>query len=196
LPDRQDQRFPWPAGLGTGRGRQPGKHAAGHRPKPVPGDSAEPGYGTETGQGPGYGAATPPLNPTAPADETAPLDAISPLDPSGPAGRAPKDKEQQRPRSAPRAQRKFWRELVTIVIAAAALTLLVKAFVVQVYKIPSGSMMNTLEINDRVLVNKLIYHFLSIDRGDIVVFSGDGTWGPPPAPPSSDPVVRVLDDAL
>jgi signal peptidase I len=193
LPDRQDQRFPWPAGLGTGRGRQPGKHAAGHRPKPVPGDTAEPGYGTETGRGAGP---TPPLNPTPSLDETAPLDAISPLDPSDPVGRAPKDGERQPPRPVTRVQRKFWRELVTIVIAAAALTLLVKAFVVQVYKIPSGSMMNTLEINDRVLVNKLIYHFRSIDRGDIVVFSGDGTWGPPPAPPSSDPVVRVLDDAL
>jgi signal peptidase I len=90
----------------------------------------------------------------------------------------------------------FWRELATIVIAAAVLTLLVKAFLVQVYKIPSASMENTLMVGDRVLVNKLVYHFRGIDRGDIVVFSGQGSWGPDAPPPSSDPVVRVFDDAL
>jgi negative regulator of sigma E activity len=45
--------------------------------------------------------------------------------------------------SAPAAKAKkknFWRELLTIVVAAAVLTLLVKAFVVQVYRIPSASM--------------------------------------------------------
>jgi signal peptidase I len=90
----------------------------------------------------------------------------------------------------------FWRELVTIVVAAAVLTLLVKAFVVQVYRIPSASMEDTLLVGDRVLVNKLVYHFRSIDRGDIVVFNGQGSWGPDEPPPSSDPVVRVIDDAL
>jgi signal peptidase I len=81
-------------------------------------------------------------------------------------------------------------------VAAAVLTLLVKALVVQVYRIPSPSMEDTLMVGDRVLVNKLVYHFRGIDRGDIIVFSGDGSWGPAPAPPSSDPVVRVLDDGL
>jgi signal peptidase I len=90
----------------------------------------------------------------------------------------------------------FWRELVTIVVAAAALTLLVKAFLVQVYRIPSASMENTLMVNDRILVNKLVYHFRGIDRGDIVVFSGQGSWGPDAPPPSSDPIVRVFDDVL
>ena len=81
-------------------------------------------------------------------------------------------------------------------MAAAILTLLVKAFIVQVYKIPSGSMQNTLLVNDRVLVNKLVYHFRGIDRGDIVVFSGQNSWGPDAPPPSSDPVVRLWDDVL
>ena len=57
-------------------------------------------------------------------------------------------------------------------------------------------MENTLQVNDRVLVNKLVYHFRSIDRGDIVVFSGQNSWGPDAPPPSSDPVVRLLDDVL
>jgi signal peptidase I len=90
----------------------------------------------------------------------------------------------------------FWRELLTIVVAAAVLTLLVKAFVVQVYRIPSASMENTLQIGDRVLVNKLVYHFRSIDRGDIVVFSGQDSWGPDAPPPSSNPLVRLYDSVL
>ena len=97
-------------------------------------------------------------------------------------------------------KKKFWRPLLTIVVTAIALTLVVKAFVVQPYKIPSQSMENTLLPGDRVLVNKLVYHFRGIDRGDIIVFSGQGSWGnldgEPAAPPSSDPVVRILDDAL
>src|SRR5262245_798535 len=73
--------------------------------------------------------------------------------------------------SAPAAKKKkkksFGRELLTIVVAAAILTLLVKAFVIQVYRIPSASMENTLQIGDRVLVNKVVYHFRGIARGDV-----------------------------
>ena len=81
-------------------------------------------------------------------------------------------------------------------MAAAVLTLLVKAFVVQVYRIPSGSMENTLQVGDRVLVNKVVYHFRGIARGDVIVFSGQDSWGPDAPPPSSDPVVRIFDDVL
>ncbi len=100
--------------------------------------------------------------------------------------------------SAPAAKKKrsFGRELLTIVVAAAVLTLLVKAFVVQVYRIPSASMENTLQVGDRVLVNKVVYHFRGIARGDIIVFSGQDSWGPDAPPPPGDPVVRLFDDAL
>jgi len=103
-------------------------------------------------------------------------------------------------KSAPAAKAKkkksFGRELLTIVVAAAVLTLLVKAFVIQVYRIPSASMENTLQIGDRVLVNKVVYHFRDIARGDVVVFSGQDSWGPDAPPPSGNPVVRVADDLL
>jgi signal peptidase I len=103
--------------------------------------------------------------------------------------------------SAPKAKaakkkKNFWRELLTIVVAAAVLTLLAKAFVIQVYRIPSASMENTLQVGDRVLVNKVVYHFRGIARGDIIVFSGQDSWGPDAPPPSSDPVVRIFDDVL
>ena len=101
--------------------------------------------------------------------------------------------------SAPAAKAKkksFGRELLTIVVAAAVLTLLVKAFVIQVYRIPSASMENTLQIGDRVLVNKVVYHVRGIARGDVVVFSGQDSWGPDAPPPSGNPVARVVDDLL
>ena len=97
-------------------------------------------------------------------------------------------------------RKRSWRQLMTIVVAAIILMLLIKAFVVQVYRIPSSSMEDTLLTGDRVLVNKLVYHFRGIDRGDIVVFSGQGSWGtttgaPDPDPPG-DPVLRAVDDVL
>jgi signal peptidase I len=87
-----------------------------------------------------------------------------------------------------------------VVVAAIVLMLLIKAFVVQVYRIPSSSMENTLLTGDRVLVNKLIYHVRGIARGDIVVFSGDGSWGtttgePDPSPPGN-PLLRAGYDVL
>jgi signal peptidase I len=97
-------------------------------------------------------------------------------------------------------RKKSWRQLMTIVVAAIVLMLLIKAFVVQVYRIPSSSMEDTLLTGDRVLVSKLVYHVRGIGRGDIVVFSGQGSWGttagtPDPAPPGN-PVLRAVDDVL
>jgi signal peptidase I len=102
--------------------------------------------------------------------------------------------------SAVGRRKKSWRQLMIIVVAAIILMLLIKAFVVQVYRIPSSSMEDTLLTGDRVLVNKVVYHFRGIDRGDIVVFSGRGSWGTvtgaaDPAPPSN-PVLRAVDDVL
>jgi signal peptidase I len=118
--------------------------------------------------------------------------------PAVPGGPADGQDAQQEDKRAPAGKKpkNFWRELLTIVVAAAVLTLVVKAFIVQVYRIPSASMENTLQVGDRVLVNKLVYHFRGIARGDIVVFSGQDSWGPDAQPPSTDPVVRVWDDVL
>lgn len=114
-------------------------------------------------------------------------------------GPPPQDQDApDEPASAPAGKRRrhFWRELLVIVLVAAALTLVVKAFVAQVYKIPTGSMENTLQINDRVLVNKLVYHFRGIARGDVVVFSGQDSWGPNAPPPPNNGFVRLWDEVL
>jgi signal peptidase I len=101
------------------------------------------------------------------------------------------DAESAKSRTKPR--RHFGRDLAIIVIAALVLTILLKAFVVQVFSIPSGSMENTLLPGDRILVNKLVYRFRPIERGDIVVFSGTGSWDPP-TPGPSNPFIGFLDD--
>ena len=71
-------------------------------------------------------------------------------------------------------------EFVIIVLIAFALVFgFVRPFVVEAFYIPSESMVPTLEISDRVFVNKFIYRFHEPERGDIVVFksvegSGEG----------------------
>ena len=81
-------------------------------------------------------------------------------------------------RQRKRRQRSFWRELPILIAVALLLAVIIKTYAIQAFYIPSGSMENTLEINDRVLVNKIVYHLRDIHRGDIVVFNGDGSWDP------------------
>src|SRR5215831_4245454 len=103
-----------------------------------------------------------------------------------PRGNAITEPEQGGRRRKRRPNVSWWVELPILLVFALVLALLIKSFVVQAFYIPSSSMENTLEIGDKVLVNKLVYDFRSIHRGDIVVFNGDGSWDPTPtqtAPP-------------
>ncbi len=61
-------------------------------------------------------------------------------------------------------------ELVVIVALALGLALAIQAWIVKPYQIPSGSMEPTLDIGQRVLVNRFIYHLHEPKAGDIVVF--------------------------
>jgi signal peptidase I len=61
-------------------------------------------------------------------------------------------------------------ELVVVVAVALGLALVVQAFVVKPYRIPSGSMEPTLAVGERVIVNRLGSRFSGPDVGDIVVF--------------------------
>ncbi len=76
----------------------------------------------------------------------------------------------------PRKQRSFWVELPFLIVVAFILALLLRAFIVQAFYIPSESMENTLLPNDKVVVSKLSYRFGDIHRGDIVVFDVIGLW--------------------
>jgi signal peptidase I len=73
---------------------------------------------------------------------------------------------EERPRST-----RWLREAVIVVLVAVVVAVLLRTFVVQTFFIPSGSMEPTLQVGDRILVNKLSYHLHGVGRGDIVVFS-------------------------
>lgn len=97
------------------------------------------------------------------------------------------DKKQRdgKRRRRPRRRRSALVELAVLGVIALALALIIKTYAIQAFFIPSGSMQNTLEIGDRVLINKLVYDFRSIHRGDIIVFDGNGSWDfNPPASPN------------
>ena len=129
-------------------------------------------------------AATGPASPASPAAGQA-GDPVSGGDPDANAPGAPGQGPVKSPAKgrAKRKGRSFWKELPILIVVALLLTLVIKTYLIQAFYIPSGSMQNTLAIGDRVLVNKVVYDTRSIHRGDIVVFSGDGSWNPgtPPA---------------
>lgn len=86
---------------------------------------------------------------------------------------------------------RFFTELVIVVVGALIVSSLLRAFVGQMFIIPSGSMENTLQIDDRVAVQKIT----GFQRGDIVVFADPGGWlGPEEeSEPEPDPFARVLE---
>jgi signal peptidase I len=61
-------------------------------------------------------------------------------------------------------------ELVVIVALALGLALAIQAWLIKPYQIPSQSMEPTLDVGQRVLVNRFLYHFTDPKPGDIVVF--------------------------
>jgi signal peptidase I len=71
----------------------------------------------------------------------------------------------------------FFREFGLLTVAALVIAIVIKTFLIQAFFIPSGSMVPTLQVGDRILVNRLAYRFGEIKRGDIIVF-GDPTPTP------------------
>ena len=85
----------------------------------------------------------------------------------------------------------FVRELLIVVIGAVVVSSLLRAFVGQMFIIPSQSMENTLLIGDRVVVQKIT----DFQRGDVVVFSDPGGWldeAPVADPPPWDKVLEFI----
>ena len=77
---------------------------------------------------------------------------------------------------SPKAKGSSLRELPILIISALVLSIIVKTFFIQFFYIPSGSMENTLQVNDRVGVNKLGALFSDIKRGEVVVFRDPANW--------------------
>ncbi|MFG2060111.1 signal peptidase I [Micromonospora sp. NPDC048871] len=94
------------------------------------------------------------------------------------------DEQTDKPRHS------FWKELPILLGVAILVAVLVRAFVLQTFFIPSPSMENTLKIDDRVLVNKLVYNFRTPHRGEVIVFKAPVEWSGNPA--GEDFIKRVI----
>ncbi|MFE1644916.1 signal peptidase I [Microbacterium sp. P01] len=90
----------------------------------------------------------------------------------------------------------FLRDVLVIVLIAIVVSFLVKTFLVRSFYIPSGSMENTLQVKDRILVDEITPRFGEYGRGDIVVFRDPGGWLPPAPPSDQPPVVQGIDWVL
>jgi signal peptidase I len=117
-----------------------------------------------------------------------------------------KKEKQEKPIKGPfKAQREKLRKLKskniflaflidTVVIIASALVIsfVIKSFLIRSFYIPSGSMFDTLQINDRIIVNQLVPNLVPLERGDVVVFRDPGGWlGSLPENKPSHPLAQV-----
>ena len=143
------------------------------------GESAEGASGRQADPGAAGKGATPESG-SADSPQSSGTEDSSGSEGSGTAGRGPAARHKGK-----RGGR-FLRELVILVAIALVIAVAIKTYAIQAFFIPSGSMENTLEINDRVLVNKIVYDLRGIHRGDIVVFNGAGSWDPGSVPTSSN----------
>ena len=85
------------------------------------------------------------------------------------------------------------RELLTVVGTALVLSILVRTFLIQAFYVPSASMEDTLQENDRIIVSKISTRFTGIDRSNVIVFHDPGGWLGEGFPnPYDTPVGRVL----
>lgn len=88
------------------------------------------------------------------------------------------------------------KELPVLVVVALVVSLFIKSFLVQFFYIPSGSMENTLQIKDRVAVNKVPFISNNIKRGDVVVFRDPNNWLPEIVDYSTNKYVAKAKSAL
>ena len=88
------------------------------------------------------------------------------------------------------------REFPILVIVALLVSLVIKTFLVQFFYIPSGSMENTLQVHDRVAVDKVPFLSKTIKRGDIVVFRDPAHWLPDPIPNGEPVVLAKISEGL
>lgn len=70
----------------------------------------------------------------------------------------------------PEKNKGFIKDTIQVIVFAAILTFVLRSFVIEAFQIPSGSMIPTLQIGDRLLVDKIVCKFTGFHRKDIVVF--------------------------
>ncbi|MDO8307360.1 MAG: signal peptidase I [Actinomycetota bacterium] len=86
------------------------------------------------------------------------------------------------PRRASGGAARWLRELAIVIVTALVLSALVRAFLAQAFYVPSASMEDTLQVNDRILASKITTSLGGVTRGEVVVFKDPGGWLPDPEP--------------
>lgn len=90
--------------------------------------------------------------------------------------------------SSSRDRRQSWWDIPVTIAIAIGVVLIVTTFIAKPFSIPTGSMEQTLQVGDRILVNRLVYHTRDIERGDVVVFDGSDSFVPASDRPERNPV--------
>lgn len=97
---------------------------------------------------------------------------------------------------AGRARRRglsWWQETALLFALAIVVSVLVKAFFVQMFYVPSASMKPEFVKNDRILVEKISYWTGDVQRGDVVVFRDPGKWlGVAPEPEGLQRILSTI----
>ena len=106
------------------------------------------------------------------------------------------DNETVAKRRRSRGVKLFIRDIVLILVAAIIISVGIKTFLIRSFYIPSASMENTLQINDRIIVNELEPGLVPVSHGDVVVFRDPGGWLPPEPPSNQNPIAAAIDSAL
>jgi signal peptidase I len=112
------------------------------------------------------------------------------------AAEAPAPAKTAKDKARKRGWKYFLRDVLLILLAALLISFLIKTFLIRSFYIPSGSMEDTLLINDRIVVNQLEPKLMPIEHGDVVVFRDPGGWLPATPPVDRNPVVAVVDAVL
>lgn len=90
----------------------------------------------------------------------------------------------------------FVRDTFVILLAAVVISVGIKAFLIRSFFIPSESMQDTLQVNDRIIVNELVPGMIAVKRGDVIVFRDPGGWLPSIPPVQQNPLAGAVDWAL
>lgn len=152
---------------------------AGGAPAPAPAPASAPGEAS------GYGHAET-AAPTPKPDDAA---SAGPAHAGASSRRARKAKAREG-----RSPLFLWlKEVATVVVVAIVLSFLIKTFLFRAFYIPSESMMNTLDVNDRIFVNLLVPTPIALERGDVVVFKDTKGWLVPAAGTAKGPFTWVQD---
>lgn len=103
------------------------------------------------------------------------------------------DSEAIERRRKTRGIKLFIRDIILIFLAAIIISVGIKTFLIRSFYIPSSSMENTLQKDDRIIVNQLIPDLVEVEHGDVVVFKDPGGWlTPQPATPRP-PLIEAVD---